>query len=328
MKSEDFNNLMVDFDELDEYVNGLVKKDIPVPIDLEKRAKERLNSIKVRKRKYLKISIIVAALLISITAISVSANIIRIFSDKTTADTGLQLADKEGFVDIRSNSIEYNGVTLTVDGVLSDSIRTSIRILVTGNKVAGKNIRFGNIYLENSRSESYLAKKVPVIEKGSNQAILDFEGVKTYSSEEKLTLKVESINDINGTWTLAFPVHVVHDQKVYILNKEYYFGENKVTISSIKSTVSRTQIELRDYFGSKDKMTRVNMFYLIVNGKRYQADNFTDPLDNGETSVTDHRKYIINFNTNENVFSLSDNVSLELEYGIAENRVVHRIKMN
>lgn len=196
---------------------------------------------------------------------------------------------------------EYNGITVGSNGVFSDSIRTAIQVEVTGKELEGKKINFEDVILVTSKGESYIPKKMSVIEKGVNIATIDFE------------LEIKEIGGISGYWALTFPVKVACGEKIYTSNKQYFFGENKIVVGPIKSTISRTQIEVRDYFANKSIWTRVNMFYLEVNGKKYFADNFTDPLDQGENSIIDHKTYIVNFNTHGKEFSLNDEVYIELD---------------
>lgn len=323
------NDTIEEFNELEKVIQKLDKKDISVPVELEERIKKRMDSIKISKRSQLKFIMIAAALSITcIASVAFGAGILKVFTEKTTSDTGLQLADKEGFVDTRGGVTEYNGISVGINGVFSDSIRTSIQVEVTGKELEGKEVNFEDVILLTSKGERYIPKKIPVIEKGVNIATIDFEGVKTNNSEEKLTLEIKEIGGISGYWALTFPVKVASGEKIYTSNKQYFFGKNKIVVGPIKSTISRTQIEVRDYFANKSIWTRVNMFYLVVNGKKYFADNFTDPLDQGETSIIDHKTYIVNFNTDGKEFSLNDEVYMELEYGISESRVVYKIPIS
>ncbi|HEY9063287.1 MAG TPA: hypothetical protein VIO64_22735 [Pseudobacteroides sp.] len=277
---------------------------------------------------YFKLLAASAATLFFLFAISSCSNTSKTSSPKPASDTGFGLTTKEEFIDKRNHSIEHNGITLCVEETLSDTIKTSIQVSVKGDNVSGKNISFEDVYLTNSKPEGCQPLKIPIISKGEHRCVFDFYDVKPNSKEEIFTLKVGKISHIEGPWVITFPVETAPYEMVYSLQKEYWFGKNKVIIDSIKSTISQTQIEIQDHFESKEKMTRVNMFYLTINGKKYYADNFSDHLDKGETAVTNHKRYVVNFNTGGKIFDLSGDVLLELEYGIAETKVVHKIKIN
>ena len=139
-----------DIDEklLDQYIQGLDKKEIKTPAALDDRIKQRIESTSIKPQRLQSVGTILVASMIlmmlfifsvkispSFAAYASNLPVLKIAVDWLQGDSGTEHAKEQGYAEIEGIIIEENGYVLDFDNIMFDEDRLVMTVAVFGENV-------------------------------------------------------------------------------------------------------------------------------------------------------------------------------------------------
>lgn len=227
---------------LSEKLKSIDKKMSISPYDLNIITSAKSNnffrSIFLRK----KLVFIISFLLIFLTTVGVFAYNKFLYDSKSLPiDDGLKYAEENGLVNYTNYTLTINGITASVLGVISDSIRTVLYVDIKGSI---NNADINDVSLTDNNNTQY---KLDGISNGSTIEDTKFNFKKKIEftggakSNTTAILKINKIGDTPGPWIFKFPIEVIQ-AKEYTINKDFIFDDTTITINKIICSASTIEI--------------------------------------------------------------------------------------
>ncbi|WP_078556341.1 DUF4179 domain-containing protein [Bacillus alkalicellulosilyticus] len=161
-----------------------------------------------------------------------------------SSDKGLTTAEVNGKVSYSNYFSEKQNLRVTVDGVITDGVRTVLHILFEGSEVKGGIPEIEEIYLVDEDGVNY-----PVTHWGQgdiknnnkfDETIIEFDGSPLSKTNLKLSLK--NINGIQDQWDIQFPVTPTN-VKIYNTNSKASTDNFELEFSKVTFTSTYTILE-------------------------------------------------------------------------------------
>ncbi|NJD02162.1 MAG: DUF4179 domain-containing protein [Ruminiclostridium sp.] len=244
------------------------------------------NSVKslFQKKRFLLITIFFAIVL---TTVGVYAYNKFLYDSKSLPkDSGLKQAEENGSINYSNYSVTVNGITVTVSGVVSDTIRTVLYV-----DVKGRNLDINDASLIDSSNTQY---KLDGISNGYNiqdtkstsRKVIEFTG--GAQNDTTIELKIEKISNIWGPWIFRLPIKVIQ-AKDFVINKDFTIGNTTIKIKKITCAASALKIDyilngeflnICDGYVSNSSLTKSNFLRggLVSIDNIYEGSTLFTPL--------------------------------------------------
>lgn len=231
---------------LSEKLKSIDEKIFNVPLLSIENLESKLNCKRtffISKRK-LAFSLLLA---ICFTSLFVFAYSRYLYDSKSlTIDKGLKNSEEQKAINYTFSSYTNNNITLSIQGVISDTIRTVLYVELLG--VDSQNNSLSVDSLVDISGKDYKLDSVKEGEnndnlKGTTRKKLQFIGGP--ESDTNLKLKVSRIGSSSGSWLLDIPVKVYHP-KQYTINKDFMIDGNIIKIEKVICSMSTLQIQFKE----------------------------------------------------------------------------------
>lgn len=164
--------------------------------------------------------------------------------DNGIIDLGLDKAENEGKVNYPTSFAIDQNIKVAVIGAVSDTSRTVIQIDVS-NKLSGNGIpELKGIQLLDDQGKEYQidhygSGSYDGLKKSSDKTALEFKGGPTKDSI--LTLKLASVNHVDGKWEIKFPI-TVYASKEFVIDSKIENSSTSFEAKKIKFSLTQTEI--------------------------------------------------------------------------------------